>query len=50
MSLSRSYNLGHMFCGLTQVDSGRFIVSCFSIDFFFPISTLKNELIKNWVS
>jgi hypothetical protein len=34
MSLYRSYDLGHVFCRLTCVDWGRFIVSCFEIDFF----------------
>jgi hypothetical protein len=33
MRLSQSYDSGHMFCGLTQVDSNYFIV--FFLDWFF---------------
>jgi hypothetical protein len=29
MRLSRFYDLSHVLCGLTRVNSGRFIVSCF---------------------
>jgi hypothetical protein len=34
MRLSRFYDSGYVFCGLTQVDLSRFIVSWFYIDFF----------------
>ena len=34
MRLSQSYDSGHMFCGLTQVDSNYFIVFFFKLIFF----------------
>jgi len=35
MRLSRSYDLCHMFCGLTRVNRDRFVMSCFYIELFF---------------
>jgi hypothetical protein len=47
--LSWSYDSGHVFRGLTRVDCGHFIVSCFHNDCFFNFN-LKHDFIENWPS